>query len=190
MKPQGCLNANYKSKLIILLSTELVRIIVNTGATTTLLNHKFLSIFDEFFLKLWHTTQKFKLCVTILSKIHQKIPENHDFRGVVVAPVFTIIRMSSVIDNITTLDSGFVCRHPHGSILVFFELCVTILSTTFHTPRIFKCSISKITKQISKNLDVLESWRCLLYMLAFSDIKFKYWRSYIRFQKKIFFLQN
>ena len=83
--------------------------------------------------------------------------KNHDFRGVVVAPVFTIIWMSFVIDNITTLDSGFVCRHPHGSILVFFELCVTILSTTFHTPRIFKCSISKNTKPISKFLDVLES---------------------------------
>ena len=46
--------------------------------------------------------------------------KNHDFRGVVVAPVFTIIWMSFVIDNITTLDSGFVCRHLHGSILVFF----------------------------------------------------------------------
>ena len=125
----------------------------------------------------------FELCVTILSKNHQKYPKNHDFRGVVVAPVFIIIGMSFVIDNITTLDSGFVCRHPHGSILVFFELCVTILSTTFHTPRIFECSISKNTKPISKILDVLESWRCLLYMLKFSGIKFKYWRSYIRLQK-------
>ena len=99
----------------------------------------------------------FSLCVTILSKIHQKYPKNHDFRGVVVAPVFTIIGMIFVIDNITTLDSGFVCRHLHGSILTFFELCVTILSTTFRTPRIFECSISKNTKPISKILDVLES---------------------------------
>ena len=51
-----------------------------------------------------------------LKQNSSKIPENCDFRGVVVAPVFTIIWMSFVIDNITTLDSRFVCRHPHGSI--------------------------------------------------------------------------
>ena len=48
----------------------------------------------------------FELCVTILSKIHQKYLENHDSRGVVVAPVFTVIRMISVVNNMTNLDTG------------------------------------------------------------------------------------
>ena len=163
--------------MIILLTRYLARIIVNTCVTPLPWNHMFSNIFDEFCLKLWHTTQKlllcanesvsvrityrvdhtidhipranncehrcdhhppnsqlsaralwsiiwsflvqdflhprgpiiviFELCVTILSKIHQKYLENHDFRGVVVAPVFTVIRTSSVVNNMINLDSGF-----------------------------------------------------------------------------------
>ena len=47
-----------ESNVIILLTTEHVRIIINSGATTTLLNHDFSSVFSDFCLNSSHTTQK------------------------------------------------------------------------------------------------------------------------------------
>ena len=47
----------------------------------------------------------FSLCVTILSKIHQKCSRTCDIRRVVVPPVFAIIYMSSVGNKIINFDT-------------------------------------------------------------------------------------
>ena len=50
--------ANTESNMILLLTAGFLRTIVNPGATTTLINNDFSSIFDDFCLKRTHTTQK------------------------------------------------------------------------------------------------------------------------------------
>ena len=60
-----------------------------------------------------------RLCVTILSKFIKNV-RKYDLRRVVVAPVFTIIHTSSVVNNMTDRDTGFASWYSRDLIMLIF----------------------------------------------------------------------
>ena len=87
-----CQYANTESNMILLLTTELLRTIVNLGATISLQKLCFSGIFNDFCLKRTHTTKK-------PTKMSREVPVGKSLNY--------IIDYRTLPINIIMFDSGF-----------------------------------------------------------------------------------